>query len=246
VNRFAEKAANVIEMLRRGEFRALANDVTCYLYSDEYSLGLRRDLDKPFTSPPAKIPLTIRPLRDTDVDALLGPPDIDLPWDAFRLRQRRRRFLEQDIPTCYVAVTENDEPAYMQWLIGAESNDRIQAYFEGKFPRLQQNEALLELAFSPEAFRGLRIMPYAMSEIALRAREFGARYVVTFVQEDNLPSLKGSERAGFLPYQRRHERWRWIRGQKSFRDLPPGTDYPHNRPANDPETNSGDATVKVK
>ena len=34
--------------------------------SDWISLGLRRDLELPFTAPAAKIPLTIRPLREED------------------------------------------------------------------------------------------------------------------------------------------------------------------------------------
>ncbi len=64
----------------------------------------------------------------------------------------------------------------------------------------QQDEALLENAYTPVNYRGMGIMAAAMALIAERAAEFDARYVLTFVGVDNIASLKGCERAGFLPY----------------------------------------------
>ena len=43
-------------------------------------------------------------------------------------------------------------------------------------------------------------MASAMAQIAARAADGGVRWVVTFVDEANTPSLKGCERAGFAPY----------------------------------------------
>jgi len=51
-------------------------------------------------------------------------------------------------------------------------------------------------------------MAAAMARIAERADQFGARWVLTFVDEGNAASLKGCARAGFVPYLRRHERFR--------------------------------------
>src|SRR2546422_11047011 len=65
-------------------------------------------------------------------------------------------------------------------------------------------------------FRSQGIMSSAMAQIAERAREFGARWVVTFVDEVNVASLKGCERAGFAPYVRRTERYRLFRRMVTF------------------------------
>jgi RimJ/RimL family protein N-acetyltransferase len=43
-------------------------------------------------------------------------------------------------------------------------------------------------------------MAAAMAQIAERARDFGARKVLTFVATDNIASLKGCQRAGFHPH----------------------------------------------
>ena len=62
-------------------------------------------------------------------------------------------------------------------------------------------------------------------ERALAEAPNGTR-VVTFVADDNIASLKGCKRAGFSPYLRREERWRWFRRTLTFTPLPEGTPYP--------------------
>jgi len=86
----------------------------------------------------------------------------------------------------------------MQWLLGAKDNDLI-ARFKC-FPRLEQNEALMEQAYTPPSHRGLGIMSAAMALIAERAADMNARHVLTFVEEKNIASLKGCWRAGFHPH----------------------------------------------
>jgi RimJ/RimL family protein N-acetyltransferase len=83
----------------------------------------------------------------------------------------------------------------VQWLLGVRDNDFIARL--GGFPALEADQALLENAYTPPAFRGLGIMPAAMAAIAEHASELGARYVLTFVDQHNIASLKGCQRAGF-------------------------------------------------
>lgn len=63
-------------------------------------------------------------------------------------------------------------------------------------------------------------MAGAMAQIAVKVLDFGARYVLTFVHADNIPALKGCQRAGFAPYILRHERWRLFRRSVVFEALP--------------------------
>ena len=215
----------VLLMLAKGEASLLAREFKRRLYSNERSLCLRRDLDIPFESPAAKLSIQIRPLREEDVGELLDEYDEGTPGEAVKERAQRKLFLQEKVPTCYVAVTEDDSPTYMQWLMAASENDRIQAYFRGGFPVLKEDEGLLEFAFSLEKYRGMRIMPHAMAEIAKKGRDFGARYIITFVPEENIPSLKGCKRAGFFPYMERVAKWRCFRRRYEFKMLPPGTQY---------------------
>jgi hypothetical protein len=194
--------------------------------SNLLSFGLRRDLHIPFTAPQASIPITVRPLEERDIKSILDTEAPGISDDEREERKTRLQMLRAGIMTCYVAVNDEDTPCYMQWLIGPEQNDKIQAYFKGIFPRLEPGEALLEGAFTPEAYRGKRIMPCAMAQIAEKAVGLGARWVITFVTQDNIPSLKGCQRSGFVPYLTREEKWRAFRHHVTFTPLPEGTPYP--------------------
>ncbi len=187
-------------------------------YSDSTSIGLRRDLTILFDGPLAKIPITVRPLRpDDDLSALDPAPGLSADEAFWRLGQRR--LLESGLRTCYVAMAPDGKPCYMQWVIPASENERLRTVFGNLYPVLQPEEALLEGAYTPEAYRGKGIMGAAMAEVATRAAEHGARWAITFVDAQNEASLKGCIRAGFAPYLRRHERFRFFHRRVDFKRI---------------------------
>ena len=216
----------IVPQLRRGHFGVILNAIRKMSYSDSLSFGLRRDLTTPFETPSASIPLIVRPLVDGDISALLNMDAADITSEGINERWQRLQLLKADIPTCYVAVTPSHAPCCMQWLIMPSENDNVQSYFGGLFPRLAPDEALLEGAFTSETHRGQRIMSCAMAQIAKKAEDFGARWAITFVSHDNIPSLKGCKRAGFIPFLIRKEKWRLFRRRVTFTPLPAGTAYP--------------------
>ena len=161
-------------------------------------IGLRRDLTVPFKAPDAKIPISVRPLTEADLPALLALDETASPEDKFETAWRGA-FAAKHMKGGYVAIDDRDgTPCYMQWLFGAADNDFVLSI--GGFPTLKADEALLENAYTPARYRGMGIMPAAMARIAERATDIGARYVITFVQDDNIPSLKGCQRSGFAPH----------------------------------------------
>ena len=179
------------------------------MYSDSTSLGMRRDLAVPFTGPRAKIPITVRPLAAADdLSALAPAPGLDADERLWRLAQLR--LLQSGLGVCYVAIAPEGKPCYMQWVMPSSENARLKAFFGNLYPRLSPDEALLEGAYTPDAYRGMGIMGAAMTLVAERAADVGARWVITFVEEQNQGSVKGCIRAGFTPYLRRRERFRWF------------------------------------
>ena len=171
------------------------------LYAQSTRYGLCRDLAQTIEKPSAKIPITVRPLRDGDLASLFSSDSRDL---AERLEVAwRLAFVEKGARGGFVAIdTRSDTPCYVQWLFSARENDFIARL--GGFPALTAHEALLENAYTPPAYRGLGIMSAAMALIAERAADFGARYVLTFVGAENIASLKGCQRAGFHPHLMHH------------------------------------------
>lgn len=212
------RSAKIRECLSPSMVRSTVKVLRNRIRSEEHAVVLRRDLTVPHVPPRAAIDITVRPLTDADVPKILHV-DETASADDLLMRSRRRWLLESGLGTCYAAVTTDDQPCYVQWLMGEQDNDRIQSYWHGAFPVLEPGTALLEGAFTPPAYRGKGIMGLGMSLIAERAADLGARYVVTVVGTDNIPSLKGCEKANFFPYLHREVSWSMLRRRVRFAPL---------------------------
>jgi len=226
MNRARSKLTWLILSVKAGQPGLILEKVRRKIYSNSASFCLRRDLTQSFEPPVAKIPITVRPIQDAEAAHLFNTGAPGLSACEIGDRIARTGFYRSEIPQCYVAIDKNGAPCYTQWLMSSADNGRIQEFFRGAFPVLAPDEALLEGAFTPESHRGLGIMPRAMALIAEKARDFGARYVITFVGKDNIPSLKGCQRAGFAPYRVRTIDWRWLRHRVAFLPLSKAYPYP--------------------
>lgn len=213
-----KRIKNAFQLIQKGYFRIFFKELKHRIYSKNLAFGLKRDLNEEFKTPSAKIDIKIRPLKPEDLPALLENTP-ENPVNP-RIIANQQALVDANIPSCYVAVTEDEKPAYMQWLIGYKHRKLISKFFKGLFPELNKSEALLEGAYSNPSFRGLRIMPEAMSKIAEKAVAIDARWVITFVDINNIPSLKGCKRSGFEPYILRECEWFLFRYTVSFHPLP--------------------------
>lgn len=216
----ASRALDLVRLVMAGNAAKAWWAVTYRMYSDSTSLGMRRDLAVPFTGPSAKIPITVRPLaRDDDLSALDSAPGLSADERLWRMAQLR--LLRSGLGICYVAVAPDGKPCYMQWVMPSSENARLGAFFGNLYPKLGPEEALLEGAYTPDAYRGKGIMGAAMTQVAERAADVGARWVITFVDEQNQGSVKGCIRSGFAPYLRRRERFRLFYRHVSFDQIQP-------------------------
>lgn len=215
------KLATLAQLLREGDLGRVARLARQQLWSKHDYVGLRRDLTIPFRRPEAKIPLPeVRPLRDSDLPELLATDANGTPVDP-EGHNIQSSLVRAGIATCFVGVTADDRPCYMQWLIGPSQNAKVKSYFKGLFAPIAPDELLLEGAYVPLHFRGQRINSRAMALIAEHGAELGARWAITFIGVENVPSIRGARGAGFEPYLLRTERWRFFRRAVTFKPLAP-------------------------
>jgi RimJ/RimL family protein N-acetyltransferase len=208
------KAETILRIVKHGETPELMRQLANRMYSDDVAFILRRDLTVP--SPHrngAKIPINIRPMQPSDIPAIVVE------------RPRRLPMLRADIPTCYLATTEDGSICYMVWMIRYEQQRRVRPYFKGDLQVYHSDTVLLEFSYTFERFRGLGIMTEALSRITELGPALGARWAIAYVVHDNVASLKGCAAVGFRPYQVRNEKWRGIRVNSTYQLLPPDTLY---------------------
>jgi GNAT superfamily N-acetyltransferase len=196
----------LFHLIRKGEIAFLIKGVSKRLYSKTEAFGLKRDLSIPFTTPNAQIAISIRPFKLEDASYF----EADLQNDGL---------IEKAISTCYVAVTDKDEPCCRLWLIDSSESEKIRAFWGDAFPNLNSDEALIESVFTVPNMRGQGIMPETLELVSRKATENHKKYVMLFVQLDNIPSLKASHRAGFTPYILRTEIWKFFKRQITFESL---------------------------
>jgi RimJ/RimL family protein N-acetyltransferase len=105
----------------------------------------------------------------------------------------------------------------------SKQNNKIKVFWGQSFPKLKDNEALIESVFTIPEYRGKGIMPSAIDSISEKGKDFGIKYLMLFVEIDNVPSLKGCHRSGFSPYVLRTEKWilfkRSIRFEEVSKDV---------------------------
>lgn len=216
-SRLLTSIANGINLILKGHLKLVWQQVLSRIWSTSCSVGLRRDLHKLYIPPEANINITVRPMREGDAEIILNHEILEQRFP--RLVRQRYDLVREGLPTAYVAVADGGTPCYMQWLIGPRDNNWMVDYFRGEFPSLNSDEALLEAAFMNPDFRGQGIMPAAMSRIAEKGEELGVRWVLTFVDIENIPSLKGCKRAGFSPYIMRKDQWTLFRRKITYEEL---------------------------
>lgn len=208
------KARRLWSLARKGDTRAALKSARKSLWSTEEANGFRRDLSKPFNPPQASIELRIRPLEPRDLPYLLSPAAGD---KAVQL-VRQQRLVDARIPTCWVAVDDDDLPCYMQWVIGPESNDLMGRTFGTEFPPVADDEILLEGAFTPARYRSQRIGGEAVTLIANTAHPT-ARWALTFISTRSIAPSKMAA-IGFEVVTLRRSRWRLLRHTTTFEPVP--------------------------
>jgi hypothetical protein len=196
------------------------------VHSRRVSIALHRDMNLPFAHAPAKIPLVVRQLRpDDDLSCVAEVPGLDRRESEQR---RDQRWLldgvsRGDIPAPWVAIDPDGKVCFMTWLLTAPDNARVQAWWRGWLPELEPDEALFEGPYTAASHRGLKIMLDAGNQVVEAAkRDYGIRWVVGIIGEENVPSLKVAEQGAFLPFAKREERWFLFRRRIRFLPLSEG------------------------
>lgn len=219
---FSRKLAFASRFLRQRDYRQIGAILGTKLWYEERAVGLMRDVSVPFPLPQALIPISIRAALPDDVRRMLDVTEPGISPTERHDRASRLHLYDAGFSGCYVGITAENTPCFIQWLIPATENRLLQRSFGGIFPNLTADEALMEGAYTPVAFRGQRIMPAAMALLAEEAAHLGATRALTFVGAENVASLKGCERAGFTPYMARHAVHRLGYRRTEFIPLPQG------------------------
>jgi hypothetical protein len=205
-------------LLREGYHRPLLRRVSRLTWDDGLAFGLAYDPRVPVRTRVPRAPVEVRPIRREDLPIFTSlTPGPRRRVDPL-IRVSARQLLESGLETCYVGVTE-DGPAYMQFLVTADQNNRLSDQFGGLFPPLAEDEGLLEFAFTLEDYRMRPVMPAVLLRLIEIAAEQGLNRVVTYVRPGKASFIRFFLRLGFVPFVVRVEKRRLFLRRIEFRPL---------------------------
>jgi GNAT superfamily N-acetyltransferase len=197
----------VLLFIKTGNLNAVIHAIRVRIRSKKSSIGFLKDIRIPFEFPQSSIKLSIRLFEESDINTL---------QENFR----HIGLIRAEIPRCYTAVTHDNVPCFRMWLMKSDQNKRIDDYFRGLFPKLKDDEALVEGVFTNPDFRGLKIMSYVLGKISEEVKEEGINKLIAFVDVKNIASLKGFKQSGFNPYILRRTKWLFFKRTVSFEPVP--------------------------
>jgi hypothetical protein len=184
-----------IPFVRQAGLRVAVRAAAEKVASRRVSLGLRCDLAKLPAALPGKVPIR---MSARDARSYAGfDLELNQAGGIDYLEALLRTWMcASGVPTLYAAAAPDGRPIYAQWLIRKPDDWRLQN--KPPHDELADDEVLLEGAYTFVAFRGVGAMADGMGQLLRIARDEGSAAAITYVRKDNVPSLRGCARVGFV------------------------------------------------
>jgi GNAT superfamily N-acetyltransferase len=206
---------NVMDLSRKAGVALVRERAWQQLWLDKLFFCLVCDLSKLPGPMLAKVPTVMEPFDLADFDGFTREFELVTGSDAVEV-YARERLRQAGVQTGYLSRDPQGEPMYVHWLVTPETQEGLHAFQPGRYRQLADDEALIEGAYTFSRFRGLGLMAASQYQLLQRARDRGLHSVWTYVAVDNIPSLKGCARVGFVPNHLRRNQRRFGATQSQF------------------------------
>jgi Acetyltransferase (GNAT) family len=198
VNGMTNRATEAIGHVRGLGARVAGHAISAQAWSVKRELELLCEVATRPGAPAARVPVS---MEECDPRAFEGFEEELRLATGTEYGQALRRVLvcRAGIRGLHVARDGGGEPIYAQWLLSGEQRDRLRARLPGPWRPLAGDEMTVEFAYTFTRHRGMGVMAAGMGGLVEIAADRGAARVYTYVRPDNVPSLRGCAKVGFLP-----------------------------------------------
>ena len=189
-------------LLRLGGLKVFLKQLRCQIYSRSAQVGFTVDLQRnDIPRIEAKINYTLSLASEQDMNEILQKTKTESEESVQSLVYRRWLY-EDGYHNWYIARTaDTNELCFMQSVIHPEDDKVVKGRFKGWFPKLKEDEILLEGAYAFEKYRGCRLCDSVASDILDIYRKKGFKRMITYIKKDNVTSLKAAAKTGFTKFE---------------------------------------------
>jgi hypothetical protein len=173
-----------------------ARKLADHMWHTTVNLVLRCDLDALPDLRPAQLDVQMVATEPTAFDGFRNELQVTRGADLIEA-YARHCMCADGVQTLYVSSTPDGSPIFAQWLISPDDQNVLDQHAPGRYQRLAADEFFVDGAYTFTAHRGKGAMGSGMAQLLRIARDRGARWAITFVAPDNVPSLRGCAAVGF-------------------------------------------------
>jgi GNAT superfamily N-acetyltransferase len=165
-------------------------------------LSLQKNLDTKSLPIPCEVRYSLQLASDKDMQEMIEMARAEGKESAYELIGRKL-FYDSGFRDCYVARSaDTNELCFIQWMISPQVCQGLYRDFGNMLPRLESTDLWMENSYTFKKYRGKKLYPAVLVDLAHIARDKGFKRILTYVREDNIASIKGCERAGFQVFGR--------------------------------------------
>ena len=222
IQQLARRARLMGGQIRRGDGQAIVADVRRWTWSSSAACGLRFTRDAEVTPPPAMVPLHTRQLDDDIAADVFDVPNLSSADQLFI--DQRREMYDAGFAGGWLAVDEDERPAYLQFLVPPSQRELITKVFGPGLFDVPDDTLLVEGAWIPPEFRKRKVMGEGLAlvtQAALASHGPDIRYAQCYPAADNKGAVLGTRSAGYEVNHLRTETWRL--GRRTI-DVVPATE----------------------
>jgi GNAT superfamily N-acetyltransferase len=199
---FLRKVQNAILLLKFGGPKAFLNQLRRQIYSRDIRIGMEKNmLDNTQTPIECKIKYQLRRASEEDMNEAFQKVKTEGEESVKPLLQRKWLY-ENGFGNWYIARTvDTNEPCFIQSVILPEDNKQMDKGLGTWFPKLKEDEIILEGAYTFEKYRGNRLAHAIASDIIDIYRKKGFKRMISYYSKDNLAILRSGEKTGFTKFE---------------------------------------------
>jgi L-amino acid N-acyltransferase YncA len=202
LKQFLKKVRSAILLLKISGAKEFFNQLRRQIYSRALWIGMEKNMEGNAKAlAECKIEYYLRQASEEDMKEAFQKVKTESKESAYKLLYRKYLY-ECGCGNWYIARTaDTDEPCFLQSVIRPEDNKLLDEGFGNWFPRLNEDEILLEGAYTFENYRGNRLCHAVASDIIEIYREKGFKRMIAYYNNDNAASLKAGEKTGFTKFE---------------------------------------------
>jgi hypothetical protein len=189
-------------LFKIGSFRAFWHQFTRQIYSRFTEVGFSLDIQKiEIPHIKAEIDYTLKLASNGDMKDILEQAKSEDKKMVHKLLFRKMLY-DDGYHNCYIArTTDTNEICSLTFTIYSWDDATAGGRFRSLFPRLKEDEAVLEGVYTFEKLRGNRLHNSILAEQIRDCQKKGIKNIRIYIEKSNEISMKAAEKMGFKRFE---------------------------------------------